>query len=57
MTPPIFEIEIEDVFDARIAWSGKVLASPVKIIFFISKSSFAASTMKSTSFRALISLE
>jgi hypothetical protein len=27
IVPPIFEIEIEEVFEARIAWSGATLAT------------------------------
>jgi len=47
IVPPILEIEIDDVLDARIECSGTTFAMLEKIIFFNSKSSFAASIIKS----------
>ena len=54
MFPAIFVIDIEEVFVARIACLGVVLAKSSKILDLRTKSSFAASIAKSISFKWLI---
>ena len=52
MHPPIFVIEIEEVFDANIEWSGVNIAKFSNIFFFNAKFSLAASITKSESFNS-----
>jgi hypothetical protein len=51
--PAIFVIEIEDVFEAKITSSAVSLFRCSKIVFFILKSSLAASITKSEFLRSL----
>jgi hypothetical protein len=51
--PAIFVIEIEDVFEANITSSSVSLIKCSKIVFFILKSSLAASITKSEFLRSL----
>ena len=52
MHPPIFVIEIDEVFVARIEFSGVNIAKLSNIFFFKAKFSLAASITKSEFFNS-----
>ena len=54
ITPAIFDIDIDEVFEAKTACLGVCLAKSSNILAFNTKSSFTASIAKSISLRCWI---